>query len=59
MLELILVRHGETDSNKRGTYLGWTDVELNSNGIRQACAIRDRLKPVKLMRYIQARLKGL
>lgn len=48
MLELILVRHGETDSNKRGTYLGWTDVELNSNGIRQACAIRDRLKPVKV-----------
>ncbi|GAE88012.1 alpha-ribazole phosphatase [Acetivibrio straminisolvens] len=48
MLELYLVRHGETDSNKRGTYLGWTDVELNSNGICQAKAIRDKLKTVKV-----------
>lgn len=36
MTELVLVRHGETDSNVRGTYLGWVDVPLNKNGIRQA-----------------------
>lgn len=48
MLELILVRHGETDSNKKGTYLGWTDVELNEEGVRQACTARDKLKDSKI-----------
>ncbi|RCX17559.1 alpha-ribazole phosphatase [Anaerobacterium chartisolvens] len=48
MLELILVRHGETDSNKKGTYLGWTDVELNERGLRQARGARDRLKGTRV-----------
>ena len=44
MLELILVRHGETDSNKKGTYLGWTDIELNELGLQQANCVRDKLR---------------
>lgn len=36
MLELILVRHGETESNIRGTYCGWTDAPLNDKGVSQA-----------------------
>lgn len=36
MLELILVRHGETDSNIRKTYCGWTDSVLNEKGKAQA-----------------------
>ncbi len=48
MLELILVRHGETDSNKKGTYLGWTDVELNEQGLRQARGARDRLEGTRV-----------
>jgi alpha-ribazole phosphatase len=47
MLELILIRHGETDSNRRGTYLGWTDVHLNEEGIRQAYIAREKLKNEK------------
>lgn len=35
MLELILIRHGETESNTRMTYLGRTDIPLNSRGLRQ------------------------
>lgn len=35
MLELILIRHGETESNTRMTYLGHTDIPLNARGIRQ------------------------
>lgn len=48
MLELILVRHGETDSSKSGRFCGWTDSELNENGIRQAVAARDKLKGRKV-----------
>ena len=46
MIELILVRHGETESNVRCTYLGWTDVDLNERGIEQAKAACEKLKGV-------------
>ncbi len=46
MLELIFVRHGETESNKRGTFCGWTDIELNEAGIRQAEAAAVKLAAV-------------
>jgi len=41
--EIVLVRHGETDSNIRGTYLGWTDVPLNETGLSQAGIAREKL----------------
>ncbi|MBZ4645488.1 MAG: alpha-ribazole phosphatase [Petroclostridium sp.] len=44
MLELILIRHGETDSNIKGTHLGWTDIPLNEQGIKQAEHIANLLK---------------
>lgn len=47
MLEIILVRHGETESNIRRTYCGWTDVELNEKGLRQAAAARRKLAGTK------------
>lgn len=47
MLELILVRHGETDSNKKGTYCGWTDKEMNLRGIEQVKLAADKVKCVK------------
>lgn len=43
MLELILVRHGETDSNKRGSFCGWTDAMLNEKGKKQAEEAAQRL----------------
>ncbi len=48
MLELIIVRHGETDSNIKGGYLGWTDVDLNANGVIQAKILSDMLKEEKI-----------
>ena len=47
MFELILVRHGETDSNIRGTYCGWTDAPLNGKGLNQARETARKLKDVK------------
>jgi len=35
MTTLYIVRHGETDYNKEGRYLGRTDLPLNSAGIHQ------------------------
>lgn len=48
MLKIILVRHGETESNKKGAYLGWTDVQLNNNGLRRAHLARQKLKETKV-----------
>lgn len=38
-MRLILVRHGETDSNRRGLALGRSDVALTDEGRRQAAQV--------------------
>jgi broad specificity phosphatase PhoE len=43
-MELILVRHGETDWNKGAIFRGHEDVKLNATGILQADATADALK---------------
>ena len=57
MLQLILVRHGETNSNRQGVYCGWTDVELNEYGISQAERARDRLKHINFDLVVASPLK--
>lgn len=57
MIELILVRHGETDSNIKGTYLGWTDIELNQKGIEQAYKAKEKLKGTKINAVFSSPLK--
>ena len=41
---LILVRHGQTDWNVNGRYMGWTDEPLNEEGLRQAERLRCRIE---------------
>jgi len=43
-LELILVRHGETDWNSSGIFRGHEDIRLNATGIAQADAVAEALK---------------
>jgi alpha-ribazole phosphatase len=43
-MRLFLVRHGETDSNKKKIIQGHLDIELNDIGIIQAKNISERLK---------------
>jgi alpha-ribazole phosphatase len=57
MLKIILVRHGETESNKKGAYLGWTDVELNSKGINQVEIVKAKLKDTKVDKIFCSPLK--
>ncbi len=47
MTELYIVRHGQTDSNVRNTYLGHTDIELNGVGLKQAEKLAKKLAAVK------------
>jgi len=56
-LELILIRHGETDSNIRRSYLGWTDVELNEIGISQVQSLTNRIKGTKIDKIFTSPLK--
>ena len=43
---LILVRHGQTDWNVNGRYMGWTDEGLNEEGLRQAERAGAETRPV-------------
>lgn len=43
MVELVLVRHGESTANYSNTYTGWSDVPLTANGVFQAQAAGIRL----------------
>ncbi|MFC1670405.1 histidine phosphatase family protein, partial [Spirochaetota bacterium] len=48
MVEILLIRHGETDYNRNGVILGQTDVSLNKKGIEQGKVLKDRLKDEKI-----------
>jgi broad specificity phosphatase PhoE len=48
MSRLLLIRHGETDSQSSFRYWGKTDVGLGPVGLRQAEQLRDRLAMEKI-----------
>ena len=39
-MQLFVVRHGQTQPNAEGSYLGSLDADLNQNGVSQAQAMR-------------------
>lgn len=43
MTSLFLVRHGETELNKKKAYQGWIDSELTKEGILQCRVLRSKL----------------
>jgi broad specificity phosphatase PhoE len=56
-MRLILVRHGETDTNKAGLALGRADVELNEHGRWQAQRLTVSLKDEPIAAIYSSPLK--
>ncbi len=56
-MKLLLVRHGETEGNNKGVFLGLIDEDLNQNGILQAEKIALRLKDVSIDAIFSSDLK--
>lgn len=48
MGSMILVRHGETESNASGVYCGWKNSQLTEKGLRQANIVSEKLKQEKI-----------
>lgn len=44
MYKLVLIRHGESEWNKRNLFTGWTDVDLSERGREEAALAGDTLK---------------
>ncbi len=53
---LFLARHGETDWNRQRRIQGWTDVPLNPQGLRQAEALAEALRPLQPRRVFTSDL---
>lgn len=56
MLNLYLLRHGETDWNKIGRFQGWTDIPLNETGRTQARSIASTLKELEFLHCVSSDL---
>ncbi|KMT20934.1 alpha-ribazole phosphatase [Clostridium cylindrosporum] len=56
-MELIFVRHGETDLNFNKKYQGRIDTSLNQEGINQAKQLKDKLKNFKIDKVYTSPLK--
>jgi alpha-ribazole phosphatase len=57
MGKIVLVRHGETDWNNIGRIQGWTDVPLNSNGMKQADKTAKALQKIQITAVFSSPLK--
>jgi alpha-ribazole phosphatase len=57
MTSIYLVRHGETELNRKGCYYGWTDCELSGVGEKQAMMLKNALKEVNFDVVISSDLK--
>ncbi|HHW31984.1 MAG TPA: alpha-ribazole phosphatase [Clostridiaceae bacterium] len=57
MINIILVRHGQTKMNLRGTNSGWTDHELTEEGIAQAYKAKEKLAGLEIDKIYASPLK--
>ena len=46
-MKLYIVRHGESETNRKGLWTGWLDVALTDQGIADAERVRDTLRGIK------------
>lgn len=46
MVDLVIVRHGQSQANRDNIFTGWTDVPLTPEGIQQGIAVGRALKQI-------------
>jgi broad specificity phosphatase PhoE len=56
-MRIFLIRHGQTDGNKKELIQGWLDMGLNATGIKQAKLLAKRLKNEKIDVFYSSDLK--
>ncbi|MBU5689480.1 MAG: histidine phosphatase family protein [Candidatus Aenigmarchaeota archaeon] len=56
-MRILLIRHGQTDANKRNIIQGWLDFKLNNVGIKQAKLLAKRLKNENIDYFYSSDLK--
>ncbi|MEM7818630.1 MAG: histidine phosphatase family protein [Candidatus Aenigmatarchaeota archaeon] len=56
-MRILLVRHAETEGNRKGIFLGSIDESLNENGRKQAEKLAKRLKKEKIDVIFSSKLK--
>ncbi len=56
-MNLYVVRHGQTDWNKKKILLGSTDIPLNETGRQQALILKEKLKQIDFDVVIASSLK--
>ncbi len=57
MMDIYLIRHGQTDANVSGIYQGNMDVPLNNKGLKQAELVAWRLRQMKIDQFYVSHLK--
>lgn len=57
MIEIYLVRHGLTESNKRKIYMGTSDEGLSPEGVNQVNALGEKLKSLETNRIYSSPLR--
>ncbi len=57
MIKLYLIRHGETQWNTAKRFQGWTDIELNENGLKQAELLGRRFEGIHIDELYSSPLK--
>lgn len=54
---MLLVRHGQTEWNVNGRYMGWTDEDLSEEGVRQAERLARRIAKWPISEVFSSPLK--
>jgi len=56
-MNIYIVRHGETDWNRKNVLQGIVDIELNENGIQSAKVLSEKMKNIKFEYIYSSPLK--
>lgn len=56
IIDIYVVRHGETNWNVQGLLQGHTDIPLNEQGVKQAHELKEKLKEISFGKILSSDL---